>query len=320
MNTPVSSPLGQQKKALLQGIAALLIAALICMIVLKVADFDLEKIKEILRGSQTRWVLFGVLGSVVLHFTQAIRWWAILYPVTGTGIWPIFQSKFVGFAANSILPARVGDLVRFEYVSRRLGLPRGKIIATGIVDLWFDKLGWVICFAVLALIEPPVEWVFKAMLVMMGIILAVLAVLVGFWKSNLGRSENEAGKFRQFLFHFRSGLSGQKLGKQFVIQLLVSPLSWLWETVVLMQTAKAVGLDLGFKEAFTLLTGFNLAMVIPSVGNAGTFELSSMLVLVSLGYPRETSFAFGLLYHLTQLVPGILLGVLFFSRMKANKK
>ena len=63
-------------------------------------------------------------------------------------------------------------------------------------------------------------------------------------------------------------------------------------------------------QAFAALTAFNVATAVPSPGNAGSFEAGGTLALAAFGVPKETALAFIFLYHLTQVVPGFVGGVL----------
>ena len=58
------------------------------------------------------------------------------------------------------------------------------------------------------------------------------------------------------------------------------------------------------------VTAFNIATAVPSPGNAGSFESGGTLALIQFHVPTPTALAFIFLYHLTQVVPGVLLGVL----------
>src|SRR5206468_11437145 len=63
-------------------------------------------------------------------------------------------------------------------------------------------------------------------------------------------------------------------------------------------------------QAFAVLTAFNVATAVPSPGNAGSFEAGGTLALIAFGVPKEPALAFIFLYHLTQVVPGFVGGVL----------
>src|SRR2546428_10293702 len=52
---------------------------------------------------------------------------------------------------------------------------------------------------------------------------------------------------------------------------------------------------------------------VPSPGNGGSFEAGGTLALAASGVPKETALAFIFLYHLTQIVPGFVGGVLVLA-------
>jgi len=75
----------------------------------------------------------------------------------------------------------------------------------------------------------------------------------------------------------------------------------------------ALGLDLTPMQAFAALTAFNVATAVPSPGNAGSFEAGGTLALAAFGIPKETALAFIFLYHLTQVLPGFVGGILVLA-------
>lgn len=249
-------------------------------------------------------IAIGVFGVFVLSATQALRWQAVLQGIHPVRLWTIFQSKLVGYAANSILPARLGDLVRVEFVSAITAVPRSKILATGITDLWFDKLGWILTFVLAYFLAPMPDWVVKAMLVMGGLIFLVGALLIFLSRGKTG--DGVLGRFRE-------GLEQPNLGRLVLKQLWLSPLSWCCETLMIMFIAGAFDISINFSQAFAVLTAFNLSMVVPIPANAGAFEVAATYALAAFGIDPEQAVAFALIYHILLLVPGITAGAIFFS-------
>jgi len=249
-------------------------------------------------------IAFGILGGFVLSAAQAVRWRAVLEGIHPVRFWTVFQSKLVGYAANSILPARLGDLVRIEFVSAVTEIPRAKVLATGITDLWFDKIGWIVTFGIAYFVAPMPDWVLKAMAVMGGLILIIGGLLVYLSRGATGDT---------VLGRFRAGLDQPHLGRLCLKQLWLSPLSWMWETLLIAFVAGALGISLNFAQAFAVLTAFNLSMVVPIPANAGAFEVAATYALTAFGVPADKAVAFALIYHLLLLVPGVTAGAIFFS-------
>lgn len=252
-------------------------------------------------------IFLGVLGGFALICSQALRWRAVLNGVASVRFATVFQSKLVGYAANSVLPARLGDFVRMEFVSAITGVPRSKVLATGITDLWFDKVGWVLTFGIAYFIAPMPDWTLTAMSIMSGLILVIGASLLFFsrWKSDV--------KPGSVLARFREGLDHPNLGMLFFKQLWLSPLSWVVESLLLIFIAGAFHINLDFSQAFAVLTAYNISMVIPIPANAGTFEIAMSYALTAFGVRPEQAVAFSLVYHLMLLIPGVAAGAAIFG-------
>src|SRR5437660_7882236 len=140
-------------------------------------------------------------------------------------------------------------------------------------------------------------------MLMSGVVIAV-GVLLALMASGLLR------RGPGWLTNLRDGFAANHWKRLLAVETLIAPLPWLWETFVILIAGHAVGLDLTAMQAFAALTALNVATAVPSPGNAGSFEAGGTLALTAFGIPKETALAFIFLYHLTQLVPGFVGGVL----------
>jgi uncharacterized membrane protein YbhN (UPF0104 family) len=248
---------------------------------------------------------FAAAGAVALLALQSLRWWIVMRPVLSLGYPQAFRALSVGFFFNVLLPARGGDLLRVQYLGKRTGISRAKLLGTEIVDFWSDKWGWVASFPLVSLLGTPPSWMYRALLAIGGAVLGV-GGLLAVMGSTLWRS----GRVPRWLANLREGFAVQQWKQLLVVETLVAPLPWLWETIVISVAGHALGLDLTLMQSFAALTAFNVATAVPSPGNAGSFEAGGTLALTAMGIPKDTALAFIFLYHLTQVLPGFILGVL----------
>jgi glycosyltransferase 2 family protein len=253
-------------------------------------------------------LLFAAAGGFILMALQALRWWVVMRPLLTLTYGQAYRALLVGFAFNVVVPARGGDLLRVQYLGKRTGVSRAKLLGTEIVDFWSDKWGWVAAFPVACLLGAPPAWLFRALLLLGGLVVgggAFLAVLgSGLWRGSRAPA---------FFTNFRDGFAVNHWKRLLAVETLIAPLPWLWETFVIAMAGHALGLHLTAMQAFAALTAFNVAMVVPSPGSAGSFEAGGALALAAFGVPKETALAFIFLYHLTQIVPGFLGGVLVLA-------
>jgi uncharacterized membrane protein YbhN (UPF0104 family) len=91
-------------------------------------------------------LLLAAAGGLILMALQALRWWVVMRPLLTLTYAQAYRALMVGFAFNVLLPARGGDLLRVQYLGKRTGVSRAKLLGTEIVDFWSDKWGWVAAF------------------------------------------------------------------------------------------------------------------------------------------------------------------------------
>ncbi|HTP29414.1 MAG TPA: lysylphosphatidylglycerol synthase transmembrane domain-containing protein [Anaeromyxobacteraceae bacterium] len=299
-----AAPLCSWSRALL-GLAAGLCAVAGVVLYLGISRRDLGAHLHELRTGP---LLFAAAGALVLLSLQALRWWLVMRPALGLQYFHAHCAMAVGFLFNVLLPARGGDLLRVQYLGRRTGRSRAKIFGTAIIDFWTDKLGWVVSFPLVCLLGNPPAWLLKPALLLGSLVVGVGALLA-ILASRIGQFGG-VSRGPQWLRNLREGFAAIHWKRLLGIELLVAPLPWLWETLVLMVAAHTFGMRFTAMQAFSLLTAFNVATVVPSPGNTGSFEAGGALALIAFGMPRGTALTFVFLYHLTQVVPTVTLGAL----------
>jgi uncharacterized membrane protein YbhN (UPF0104 family) len=253
------------------------------------------------------WAVVGcVLSSYVVLAFQALRWHSVIGPLLGLRYGQAYRAQVVGLMFNAILPARGGDLLRVQYLGRRTGKSRATILGTELVDRWLDWWGWFPVLFVLALTSDLPRWLFTA--------LGLFALLLGAWGTLMfvlarrGYEPKEGSRFGSVYRSFRAGITTFRSRRMLVLALAVAPLPWLWEALAIEMSAHAFGIDLTFAQAFSVLIGFNIAMVVPSPGAVGSVETGGTAALVFFGVDQSKALAFIFVYHFCQLLPGLATG------------
>jgi uncharacterized membrane protein YbhN (UPF0104 family) len=253
-------------------------------------------------------LVLAAIGGAILLALQSLRWWIVMRPVLPLSYVQACKAMVVGFCGNVLLPARGGDLIRVQYLGRRTGVSRAKLLGTEIVDFWSDKWGWIAAFPLVCVVGDPPAWLLHALLLMASVVVLVSAVLwlmaSGWWRG---------ASVPAFLHNLRDGFAANHWRRLLFVETAVAPLPWLWETFLIAVAGHALGLSLTPMQAFATLTAFNIATAVPSPGNAGSFEAGGTLALAAFGVDKGTALAFIFLYHLTQVVPGFVGGVLLLA-------
>jgi uncharacterized membrane protein YbhN (UPF0104 family) len=253
-------------------------------------------------------VIGCVASSFVVIAFQSARWHAVMRPLLHLTYGQAYRAQLVGFMFNAFLPARGGDLLRVQYLGRRTGKSRATILGTEVVDRWLDWWGWIPTFLVLCVVSRPPVWLYKALGIFGALLLtwAIVMVLL----TRRGFEPSHGTRFARVWVALQTGIRSFRSPRIWAIALVLGPLPWLWESLAISVAARAFGIDISWLMAFSVLIGFNLAMVVPSPGALGSVEAGGTAALLFFGVDQSKAMAFMFIYHLTQLLPGVIGGVL----------
>ena len=110
-------------------------------------DANLADVWRHVRTAHVSLLLLALVFVAATFWIRAFRWQQLLGPIGPTRFRTVFRSGVIGFAALSILPARVGDLLRPYLVARQDGLQFTATFATIVMERVLDLI------AVLALMS-----------------------------------------------------------------------------------------------------------------------------------------------------------------------
>ncbi|MQF69695.1 flippase-like domain-containing protein, partial [SAR202 cluster bacterium AD-804-J14_MRT_500m] len=114
------------------------------------ATVDLNKMGHALANARYQYVAVAVALYFSAVFFRTLRWKYLLEPMGLVGVARLFPVVTVGYMANNILPARLGEVVRAYYLTRREGIPASAGLATIIVERVYDGLTLIFLAAVSA--------------------------------------------------------------------------------------------------------------------------------------------------------------------------
>jgi glycosyltransferase 2 family protein len=301
----------------LVGLAISLLAVVIVF-----TSVDVASAMRVLLGAN---ILLLAIVPVILAVQLLVRaWrWTILLPERSDGRpVPILRAVpplLVGYLANAVLPARLGEAVRALLVARREGLDGlaafGATLLERVVDV--TTLAFIGLAAALAMGVAP--WVvgIGALALATGLVILVLVVTVGIQRlvdaadrvlTRLG----VARRSRRLLAWMRSLASGLDRGRD-IMRLsratVLSVLIWLLDASLFLVVGWAIGLELTLPQAVVIGAVAVLSTAVPSApGYAGTFDLAAPATAVALGIPPAESLALALLVHLLTVIPLALAG------------
>jgi uncharacterized protein (TIRG00374 family) len=291
------------------GRAAVGVAISIVSLVIVVRSVDVAAAWETLKTADPRWIA-ALLAFVVLDvLLRALRWRVLLSPLADVPYGTTLASLLVGYLANNVLPARLGEVVRSHDLGTRTGLSRSMILGTIVIERIVDTMVVVSIAAVAILVLSVRGIVASAVLVGFAVTaLLVVGVAVGMYAHRLPGAD----RVREFLgrwprvhlalVRLREGLSVAGNVRAMLIAVALSVASWTCTVLAFAAAAQAVHIEPTLGQAALLAAGTNLATAVPAgPGYVGTFELAAVTIARSVGIPTDAALAFVVLVHVATL-------------------
>ena len=102
-------------------------------------------------------MIAALCASVGAIYFRAQRWRILLRPVADVPLGPAFSTTAIGFAATSVLPLRLGELIRPALLARRVGFGVSAAVSSVVLERMFDMLFVILFFLVLSMVYtlPP---------------------------------------------------------------------------------------------------------------------------------------------------------------------
>jgi glycosyltransferase 2 family protein len=265
---------------------------------------------RILSEAAPGWVLLVAAFLVVDVLVRAVRWRRLLAPIRDVPFGATLAYLLIGYLANNVLPARLGELVRCHYLGDRQGLSRTTALGTVVVERVVD-IAVVVAIAAFAIIVLSIRGlVASAVLVGVAIVvLLVIALAIGVVAHRIpGAARIAAAAARwprvgELARKLRDGLAVAGRPRTLFEALALSVIAWGATLLAFAAAGQAVGIELTIGQASLLAAGVALAAAIPSgPASLGTFELAGVRIAQAFGIAAEPAFAIALLVHATILV------------------
>jgi glycosyltransferase 2 family protein len=290
-----------------------------------------------------RWGLLFAAVAVTTSgfFLRALRWKLLLAPMhPDTRLGHRFGAVNIGFAANNLLPARVGEFARAWAISRLEPVTVSGALGSLVVERFLDGVA-IFTFLMVALLHPsfpadatvggyPIALLVRSVVILLAAVLAVVLTLVLFPRAILKVTRmiathlpERAGAFLQEAVEsFVGGLKALQHPKLLFGALAWSFLFWGWNAVSFLLAMHAFGIEQGFVTALFVQSIIALGVAVPSApGFFGTFHAAAVVALVEVyGVNDSATLAFAFGYHLGGFIPVTIMGLWYAARMGVSMR
>lgn len=305
-------------------------AVTLVFVALLLWKIDLGELSQAFRSANYLWLTPAILTTLLSYGMRTRRWGFILRPIKRVPFGTLLPVLFIGFMANNLLPARIGELVRAYTLGRKTGLSKSMGLATILLERLFDGITLVVVLGVLAMFFPLPPREREVGYVAGGIFLvAAAAAVIVLSRESLALRLLELGlgwlprRFRAPLRgRVRSFLLGLRVLHSRRDMLAIAAWSaaiWSVEAITYVVVPRSVHAPLpagaSLQAALLMMVMVNLGSLIPSTpGYIGTFQVFGVLALSAFGVPTAIALAAAILAHVVQYVLVTSVGLVFLAR------
>jgi glycosyltransferase 2 family protein len=268
-----------------------------------------------------------LLVLAAFYWLKALRWERLLAPAASVPARALLPSLVVGFAANNVLPAHLGELIRVYLLGRERGIPKSAVLATVVLERLFDVLA-VLGLAVVALADGralgPELRAAGLFLAAVAVAVALPAALLVFRTQAFLRLagpllarlpdglRTRAGAQLEAL---ASGFGGLRAGHRLWGVVANSCAQWILMATCVWLAIAAFGLDVPWTAAVVVLVLVVAGITLPgSPGFVGTIEYCFVLGLGAWGVTAGTALSVALFYHALTWTSVTLAGAWYLRR------
>lgn len=275
-------------------------ASVVVGIVVMLRGLAVDELADAVASARLWPVIAASAIAIVVYVLKAVSWRVMLTPRFRLRTRRLVRYTIVAFAASAIAPARAGEIIRVWLLKRRDGVDAATSIAVATSEKALDAFSLLVLAAPLPWLLPLPGWVEDGIWALAAI--AAAAVPVVLIASARVRPESWPGRFLAAL---------ERRPRQLVVVFVVLLLGWLIDLGAVLLVLYALDISVPWSGALLVLFVVNVAIALPSTpAQLGTLELGALIPLVDiLHVAKEPAVAFALVYHATQILPTLVLGI-----------
>ena len=289
---------------------------------------DPGKIVQSLQQAQYVYLIPGLALYFAGVGVRAVRWHFLLRSIKSIPNSHLFRAVVIGYMANDILPARMGEIVRAYILGSQEKVSKATTLVTIVVERIFDGLAMLTFIVVTSFLLHFADETIAARIQLVAALFIVailgLAILAGMPR----RAEQIVDFFLQrlpsatlreratrLMHSVLEGLGVLRSPIDSFVVFALSLLAWSFETAMYVVIALGFNIVLPF-PVFLLACAFaNLVTIAPSTpGYVGVFDAPIVYTLTLFGIDQNLATSYTLVLHATLVLPVTLLGFYYLGR------
>ena len=289
-------------------------------------NIDLNDLLKSFESINYFWIFVAIILLILYTYVRSLRWRLLLFSLKLVTIKDLFASNMVGYFGNSILPFKMGEILRGYAISRNNDLKTSTVLGSIVLERVCDLGGLLILLFFVTLFYSFPHDIGLSLLISAAAILIVLILLwfISF-KKELIMNKIKGTQLMDFktvisfirtLSSFSIGFSSLNSFRSFIYVSLLTFVSWFILYLVTYYTLLSLNLQIGWVEIAVVLLLTSMAMSVPAApGAIGTHHFATYYVMNSLlGFSSIDSQTFAIVLHAVSYLPLVAIGAYYFFK------
>jgi glycosyltransferase 2 family protein len=301
----------------------LLISLIFLFLAFRKVDFG--QMWESLRTANYLYLIPTVAVIFLSHFLRAFRWRYLLDPICRVDMKSLFSALLIGYAANVVTPAHLGEILRVYILSKKKALSMSATLATVVMERIIDVFSLLALMALALAIYPFPDWVVQSGYILFAATCALFFILVILKKSKSFARLSMALTHRvlpgglaqrmdSFLDRFLSGIVPLRHWRDYITVAFLSIVIWGCYGLIFYFCLHAFGFIQAFQLAWyvslILLVITCVAVIVPSSpGYIGPYHYLCQITLAMFSVPSGPALSYATVVHAITFLPVLLVGL-----------
>ena len=298
---------------------------------------DFNQLWRALLTVDYRFIVLAVTATFASYLLRAVRWRYLLIPEKLIPLSSLYPATIIGYMANNLLPARLGEFVRAYILAQKEGLQTATVFASLVIDRLFDGFTvMLILLVTLFTLKLPqgmtdaesalktggvVTFALYAGIIIFLILLKRQTMRTLHWTGVLLKPMPQKFSDRIILMlgSFIGGIRISSKGRHICALLLSSLLIWVCCIIPVYSVLLGFNIKLPVAASMFILVLLVFAVMVPaSPGYIGTYHYACFKGLSAFGIPESTAVTVALVIHAVGFFPVIIAGVYYIWKNKLS--
>lgn len=305
--------------------------------VLLFRKMDMGQLATALESIDYRYLLPALLLTFASYFLRAVRWKFLLIKEKSVPLSSLYPATIIGYMANNILPARLGEFVRAYTLAGKESLAVPQVFASLVIDRLFDGFSvLVMLLLTLFIMDFPAEMQDAATAIRIGGIITfafycvviVFLLILKHWTSTTLLFVNKimtpfpatiSERLGKALSSFIGGIRLSTRVSHLLAIVASSAFIWFFCVIPVDLILRAFSIHLPVSASMFIMVLLVFAVMVPaSPGYIGTYHYACFKGLSVFGVPESKALSIALVLHAMGFFPVIAAGFYYLWKNRTS--